>query len=134
MRIDGCIYEGWIVPMEYDPLLAKLTVWAGTREHAVERLIRALREYDVGGHPHQHRLLPPDSGGPRVPRGAICTPASSRSSSSARPAREAPADFAAVAALVAALHTARRKPCQRRGARDSRRAAWLEAGRGELLR
>ena len=49
VRLDGCIYEGWIVPMEYDPLLAKLAVWAGTREHAMERMIRALREYDVGG-------------------------------------------------------------------------------------
>ena len=35
--------------MEYDPLLAKLAVWADTREHAMERMIRALREYDVGG-------------------------------------------------------------------------------------
>ncbi len=35
--------------MEYDPLLAKLAVWAGTREEAIARMIRALREYDVGG-------------------------------------------------------------------------------------
>ena len=35
--------------MEYDPLLAKLAVWADTREHATARMLRALREYDVGG-------------------------------------------------------------------------------------
>ncbi len=35
--------------MEYDPLLAKLAVWAGTREAAIARMLRALREYDVGG-------------------------------------------------------------------------------------
>ena len=35
--------------MEYDPLLAKLAVWADTRDHATARMIRALREYDVGG-------------------------------------------------------------------------------------
>ena len=28
IRLDGCVYEGWTVPMEYDPLLAKLAVWA----------------------------------------------------------------------------------------------------------
>src|ERR1019366_3097908 len=49
IRVDGCIYPGWTVPMEYDPLLAKLAVWADTRDHATARMIRALREYDVGG-------------------------------------------------------------------------------------
>ncbi len=49
IRLDGCVYDGWTVPMEYDPLLAKLAVWADTREHATARMIRALREYDVGG-------------------------------------------------------------------------------------
>ena len=37
------------MPIEYDPLLAKLAVWAGTRDEAIGRMIRALREYDVGG-------------------------------------------------------------------------------------
>jgi acetyl-CoA carboxylase biotin carboxylase subunit len=49
VRVDGGIYEGWTVPMEYDPLLAKLAVWADSREAATARMIRALREYDVGG-------------------------------------------------------------------------------------
>ena len=49
IRLDGCVYDGWTVPMEYDPLLAKLAVWADTRDHATARMIRALREYDVGG-------------------------------------------------------------------------------------
>jgi len=35
--------------MEYDPLLAKLAVWAPRRDEATDRAIRALREYDVGG-------------------------------------------------------------------------------------
>ena len=35
--------------MEYDPLLAKLAVWAARREETTDRMIRALREYDVGG-------------------------------------------------------------------------------------
>ncbi len=49
IRLDGCVYDGWTVPMEYDPLLAKLAVWASDREQTTERMIRALREYDVGG-------------------------------------------------------------------------------------
>jgi acetyl-CoA carboxylase, biotin carboxylase subunit len=49
IRIDGCIYSGWTVPVDYDPLLAKMAVWAGTRKDAIARSIRALREYDVAG-------------------------------------------------------------------------------------
>ena len=36
--------------MEYDPLLAKLAVWAAdARKRSIARMLRALREYDVGG-------------------------------------------------------------------------------------
>jgi len=49
VRVDGGVYEGWTVPIEYDPLLAKLTVWGQTREIAIERMRRALAEYRVGG-------------------------------------------------------------------------------------
>ena len=49
VRLDGCVYEGWEVPIHYDPLLAKLVVWDGSRAEAVARLRRALDEYIVGG-------------------------------------------------------------------------------------
>ncbi len=49
VRFDGGVYEGWTVPMEYDPMLAKLAVWGETREHAIARMIRALEELTVGG-------------------------------------------------------------------------------------
>jgi acetyl-CoA carboxylase biotin carboxylase subunit len=49
IRIDSGVYRRWTVPMEYDPLLAKLTAWSENREQAVERLLRALSETHVGG-------------------------------------------------------------------------------------
>jgi acetyl-CoA carboxylase biotin carboxylase subunit len=49
VRVDGGVYEGWTVPMEYDPLLAKLAVWAETREASAARAVRALDEYAVDG-------------------------------------------------------------------------------------
>ena len=49
VRLDSGIYPGWTVPLDYDPMLAKLVVWSGAREHAVERMLRALSEYHVGG-------------------------------------------------------------------------------------
>ena len=49
IRFDSGVYPGWTVPLDYDPLLAKLAVWAGSREQAVARMIRALDEYHVVG-------------------------------------------------------------------------------------
>jgi acetyl-CoA carboxylase, biotin carboxylase subunit len=49
IRVDSGIYEGWNVPLEYDPLLAKLIGYGESREQAISRLRRALEEYFVGG-------------------------------------------------------------------------------------
>jgi acetyl-CoA carboxylase biotin carboxylase subunit len=49
IRLDSGIYEGWTVPIEYDPLLAKLCAWAATRDAAAARLDRALAEYTLTG-------------------------------------------------------------------------------------
>ena len=49
IRLDSGIYEGCTVPMEYDPLLAKLVGYGADREEAAARLFRALEEYFVGG-------------------------------------------------------------------------------------
>ena len=49
IRRDSGMYEGWTVPIEYDPLLAKLVVYGENRDQAIQRLQRALTEYFVGG-------------------------------------------------------------------------------------
>ena len=49
IREDCGIYEGWVVPMDYDPMLSKLIAFAPTRELAIDRMLRALDEYVIGG-------------------------------------------------------------------------------------
>ena len=49
IRRDSGMYEGWYVPIDYDPLLAKLIGYGTDREQAISRLVRALNEYFVGG-------------------------------------------------------------------------------------
>jgi acetyl-CoA carboxylase biotin carboxylase subunit len=49
VRDDSGVYEGWRVPLDYDPLLAKLIVWGRDRREAMARLRRALGEYHVSG-------------------------------------------------------------------------------------
>jgi acetyl-CoA carboxylase biotin carboxylase subunit len=49
VRVDSGVYSGSVVPLEYDPMLAKLVVWAPDRSAALARLRRALHEYRVRG-------------------------------------------------------------------------------------
>ena len=49
VRWDGGIETGSTVGLHYDPMLAKLIVWAATRDDAIARMHRALRELTVVG-------------------------------------------------------------------------------------
>jgi acetyl-CoA carboxylase biotin carboxylase subunit len=49
IREDCAVYPGWVVPLDYDPMLSKLVTFAETREAAIDRMLRALEEYVIGG-------------------------------------------------------------------------------------
>jgi acetyl-CoA carboxylase, biotin carboxylase subunit len=49
VRLDDGVYEGWTVPNDYDPLLAKLIAWGNSREETIARLRRALEESTITG-------------------------------------------------------------------------------------
>src|SRR5262249_4761160 len=49
IRVDSGVREGGVVPVHYDPLIAKLIVSAETRALALARLDRALSEFAVLG-------------------------------------------------------------------------------------
>ncbi len=49
IREDCGIYQGFTVPIDYDPMLSKLISYAPTREAAIDRMLRALDEYVIGG-------------------------------------------------------------------------------------
>ncbi len=49
VRDDSGVYEGFEVPMFYDPLISKLVVHAETREAATSRMLRAVSEYKITG-------------------------------------------------------------------------------------
>lgn len=49
VRHDGYVYEGYEIPIHYDPLISKLIVWAPTRDEAIERMKRALYAYKITG-------------------------------------------------------------------------------------
>jgi acetyl-CoA carboxylase biotin carboxylase subunit len=49
IRLDSGVYARWTVPIDYDPLLAKLVGYGQDRPQAIARLARALPEYFVAG-------------------------------------------------------------------------------------
>ncbi|MFN8008138.1 MAG: acetyl-CoA carboxylase biotin carboxylase subunit [Terriglobia bacterium] len=49
IRDDSGIYEGWTIPLYYDPLLSKLISFGSDRREAIARMRRALLEYQVTG-------------------------------------------------------------------------------------
>ncbi|MGA0898791.1 MAG: acetyl-CoA carboxylase biotin carboxylase subunit [Luteolibacter sp.] len=49
VRVDTHVYSGYTVPPHYDSMIAKLIVTAATREIAIARMKRALKEFTIRG-------------------------------------------------------------------------------------
>jgi acetyl-CoA carboxylase, biotin carboxylase subunit len=49
VRVDDGFEEGMTIPVQYDPLLAKLIVYAETRELAMDKMVRAIADYEITG-------------------------------------------------------------------------------------
>jgi acetyl-CoA carboxylase, biotin carboxylase subunit len=49
VRDDGGVYEGAEVSIHYDPMISKFAVHGRSRSEAIERMSRALIEYEIGG-------------------------------------------------------------------------------------
>jgi acetyl/propionyl-CoA carboxylase alpha subunit len=49
VRVDDGFEEGMEIPIYYDPMIAKLVVWAETREEAIRKMTKAIEDYDIVG-------------------------------------------------------------------------------------
>ncbi len=49
IRLESGIFQGFTIPVHYDPIIAKLIVWAENRESCIDRMVRALDEYRIVG-------------------------------------------------------------------------------------
>jgi acetyl-CoA carboxylase biotin carboxylase subunit len=131
VRLDGCVYDGWTVPIDYDPLLAKLAVWSGTRESAIARMLRALREYDVAGIHTNITFFRQILEDEEFREGRLHTRFVDEFLARRKPFAPPP-DLESIAALVAAFHSTRNTA--RTESAPAPRSRWLEIGRHEALR
>jgi acetyl/propionyl-CoA carboxylase alpha subunit len=49
VRLDSGFEEGSEITIHYDPLISKLVTWGADRENAINRMNRALTEYQIAG-------------------------------------------------------------------------------------
>lgn len=129
IRRDSGVYPGWTVPLEYDPMLAKLAVWAPSRDAAIERMRRALGEYVVEGIRTNIEWFDGVLDSADFRAGRLSTDFLNRFEPPAQ--RAATVEEEAVAAVVAALQVPRTQAVKNGGAKAS---AWLASGREGLLR
>ena len=49
IRVDDAFEEGMDIPIYYDPMIAKLVVWAENRDECIQKCIDAVNEYQIAG-------------------------------------------------------------------------------------
>ncbi len=49
IRHDGYVYDGYEIPIYYDPMISKLVAWGNNRQEAIQRMKRALEVYSISG-------------------------------------------------------------------------------------
>jgi acetyl-CoA carboxylase biotin carboxylase subunit len=130
VRLDSGVYEGWNVPMEYDPLLAKLIAWAPDRELATARMRRALEECVIGGIRANREFFAGILDDDEFRAGRLST-AFLESFFVRREKQEIDLDTEAVAALVSALHLSRPAAAAKT---EVAKSNWANEGRLAQLR
>jgi len=132
IREDAAIYAGYVVPLDYDPMLSKLIAYGDTREAAIARMLVALDAYVIGGIRTNLALFRRILEDPAFRAAAIDTGYLERLLEAPPPKRasDVPAEIAALAAAYLASASKPRVVASTLPAES----AWALAGRQEALR
>jgi acetyl-CoA carboxylase biotin carboxylase subunit len=133
VRVDSGVYPGFAVPLEYDPLLAKLSVWSASRQETIARMRRAIGEFHVTGITTNLSLFAGLLDDPAFQSGKLHTgflddflPGFVARASSA------PAADAVAAAILAAAHWSREQ--LRQPEQTQQQSLWRAGGRAGVMR
>jgi acetyl-CoA carboxylase biotin carboxylase subunit len=139
IREDCGVYEDWVVPLDYDPMLSKLIAYAPDRASAIARMQRALDEYFIGGIKtnlsfFRQILSDPDFLAARIDTGFLDRLLTSRNGAS-KPSAELD-EVAAISAALFALTAGRNgdNGGVKAASPQNNSPAWKRAARREALR
>ncbi len=134
IRVDEGVYEGWTVPMDYDPLLSKLIAWGNSREETIARLRRALEEYSTTGIKTNAALFRRILAEPDFLRAEIHTKWLDEILRGPQPSALSDANGADAAAIAAALWQAARNGSSSASSEShAPESAWRREGRRQQL-
>jgi acetyl-CoA carboxylase biotin carboxylase subunit len=132
IRLDSGIYPGWTVPLEYDPLLAKLVAWAPDRQGTIARLLRALDEYAIVGVENNIGFFREILTDRQFREGRLDTNFIAEFFARRKPREKLAPEAELASALAAAAHSKNNQPETRSQKQET--SHWLSEGRSELLR
>jgi acetyl-CoA carboxylase biotin carboxylase subunit len=132
VRLDSGIYPGWTVPLDYDPLLAKLVVWDEDRDSAIQRMQRALIEYSITGVETNLAFFREILDDPAFRKGWLHTGFVADYFARRNSKPDPSPDLEVAMALAAAAHSRNGKLETSNHKQETSR--WLTDGRGSLLR
>jgi acetyl-CoA carboxylase biotin carboxylase subunit len=130
---------GYTVPVFYDSMIAKLVAWAGSRDAAIDRMARALAEYQVLG---IRTTIPfflwlmrtPDYRAGRYDTTYLDRLLAERAAGTARSFSELTDDEMSLAAMAAALDAFMRASATQPPGSGDTSGQWKRAARVEALR
>ncbi len=132
VRVDSSLYSGVEIPYHYDPMLAKVICWGQTRDMAIQRMLRALREYVIVGIqsniPFHLQLLADE----RFLRGEFDTGFLEREFTMASPDGH-PDERAALLLAAVLTHQRRRRPLAMQSGGAGGGSGWRSAGRQRAI-
>ncbi len=132
IREDAAIYQGFEVPLDYDPMLSKLIAYGATRDAAIARMLAALDAYVIGGIRTNlsffRRILSSED----FRTAAIDTNWLERFLQLPNP--ETPKEVPLEIAALAAAHFAARQPTQQSSPSTQPESLWAATARREALR
>ncbi len=132
VRDDSGVYEGYEVPVHYDPLISKLVAWGYNRKDAIARMRRAVSEYKILGIrttlPFFERVLRH----PAFVAGDFDTSFLDKAFAADDRERARPTEVAAIAAALATLRE--RERSRLKPATEAAPGAWRAAALREGLR
>jgi acetyl-CoA carboxylase biotin carboxylase subunit len=133
IRVDSALFQGMEVTTDYDSMIAKVIVWGEDREAAIDRLGRALTEFQLSGVPTTREFLAEIITQERFVQGGFDTTFLDSFKPAVEKRNEA---VEKIAALATALALHRKKQRQQRARQQDlnnwRKAAWQEQMKGTI--
>ncbi len=134
IRMDSGVYPGWTIPLEYDPLLAKLSVWASSRPEAIDRMRRAIYECQITGAITNLSLFARLLDDPAFQSGRLHTGFLDSFMPEFLAKRDEASPEAVTAAFLAAASREDLTPPEEGSGSGNRASAWQLAGRRGMMR